>query len=157
MPWEVEERRPDLGAIFVRCAEWGFEERIVGETLFVPAAAVDERMDGIAAWVRETAARDILPDVFAYTLTEEADDFESLELVRMPWFPRSISSGDRFSYEGTAYPLPSRGITLSTSGGFVISGCLEDETGELWFETRNLRTGEHLFVSQTLLLTATFV
>ena len=58
-------------------------------------------------------------------------------------------------HEGTAYPIPfSRVIALATRGRFELVTVADDEHGELWCEVRNLETGEGLFLTGTLLLTA---
>ena len=73
----------------------------------------------------------------------------------------------QFSYDGTAYPiLFGRGIALAARGRFELRALSEaeagecwfinDEAGEYWFRIRNLDNNEELFITRTLLGTATF-
>ena len=163
MPWELEEQRPELGAIFVRCDENleyfnPFEvPRIWGETLFVAAPEVEAKREAIDSWIRQTASRDIHPIAVSYTLTANREDFGSLTTLPMSRIPDKLIPGDRFRYEGMAYPLPqARGIVLPTAGKFEITDICEDDEGEIWFQTRNLANSESLFISGTLMMTATF-
>jgi len=160
MPWELEEQRPDLGAVLVRCEESEFfdafvEPQIRRELLFVPTSQIQARLDGAYAWVKETAARGIHPMLLTYELDRKGD-FAALEAVPLPWVPGTLRPGDSFHYEGTMYPWPWVGTPVQANDDFEIVSHCEDDDGQYWFEARNLQNGEALFVSETLLLTATF-
>jgi hypothetical protein len=163
MPWELEEQRSELGAIFVRCEENleyydPFEvPRIWGEALFVPAPEVEAKREAIDSWIRQTASRDIHPIAVSYTLTRNREDFASLTTLPLSWIPDKLKPGDRFRYEGMAYPFPeARAIVLPTAGKFEITDISEDDEGEIWFQIGNLANRESLFISGTLMMTATF-
>jgi hypothetical protein len=160
MPWELEEQRPDLGAVLVRCEESEFfdllaEPQIRQELLFVPTSHIQARLDAAYDWAKETAARGIHPMLLTYEIDGKGD-FAALETMPLPWVPDPLRPGDSFHYEGTMYPWPWDGTPVQTTGDFEIGKHHEDVDGQYWFEARNLHNGESLFISETLLLTATF-
>ncbi|MGZ4419644.1 MAG: hypothetical protein ACXVRV_15930, partial [Gaiellaceae bacterium] len=100
MPWELEEQRPDLGAVLVRCEETEFfdpfaEPQIRHELLFVPASQIQARLDAAYAWAKETAARGIHPMLLTYELDRKGD-FAALETMPLPWVPGTLRPGDSF-------------------------------------------------------------
>jgi hypothetical protein len=157
----LTEQRRELGPIFVRFDEDDdfstFEDlRIMCEVAFVAAEQIEEKRELAYTWIKTTAARDIHPIVLAFTLTADDADFASLAVLPLPWMPaKQIEPGDRFLYEGTAYPLAGgRAIIVPASGEFEITGVAEDDDGELWFVTRNVDGTEFLYLTGTLLMTA---
>ena len=160
MPWEREEQLPDVGAVLVRVdneeASFG-NLRIAAEALFIDALELESRTERAAEWAREAAARDICPLVLSYRLTDDCADFEHLALVDVIPPSASLESSGRFAYDGVAYPLPfSRVIGLNAGGEYELLGSYgRDADGEEWLEVRNLASDERLFLTGTLLLTAT--
>src|SRR6266576_928970 len=99
MPGEPEEQQPQLGAILVRLDE---EEegafvfaipRIVAEFAFIDADVLEAKKDPAYTWVKDVSRRDIFARVFSYRLTDDRRDFETLELLALPWLPSQTSLG----------------------------------------------------------------
>jgi hypothetical protein len=160
MPWELDEQRPDLGAVHV-LADEPFDvfdtPAIFAEALFVDRSTLEAKRDQAYAWAREIGARDILPLIVSYTLTSDGRDFATLERLALPWVPDEIAPGMRIDYSGIAYPLPgARGIALTTSGTHEIVDMIHDGT-QVWFAIQHETTGECLHISEPLMSAAAFL
>lgn len=162
---DVAEQVPALGPVlldadFAYDADAGVYRRhaelIRAAGVFIEASEIEAKREAALSWARKMAARDIQPLVIVYTLNAMQTDFASLTKLDPRWLPQEISTGDRFHYEGKGYPLPARGIALQVSGEFEIVEMADDDEGVHWFKVRDLGTGEEMFLTLPLLLTARF-
>jgi hypothetical protein len=124
--------------------------------VFLPAEDIEARRMTVG-WIRATDASDVISVVVLYTLNAGQTDFAVLERLIPEWYPTQISAGQRLSYQGTAYPLHgARGVAINVQGEYTIEDIVHDEIGAWWYEIRDIRSGESLWLTEPLLLTATF-
>lgn len=152
-PLEQAEQRPELGPILVM-HEDGYP-LIALEALFLTEDEFAAIREDAFAWMRETAARDILGIVVTYKLDSDGD-FAALTRQKPSWVRDEIQPGDRFCYRGRAYPIPGgRGLALFVEGEFEVVDVQSDGC-DLWYEVRNFDNRETVWLTDVLLLTATW-
>jgi hypothetical protein len=163
-PLELAEQRPELGPVMVFAAppyrgaprqDW----EIIWEAALVLASEIDAKRQAAYDWIKAVSARGILALVIVYTLGADGD-FATMEKLAKPWMPETVQRGDRIRYKGIAHPAPgARGISLNVDGVFEITDVVLGLgwSDELWWEVRDLRVGDHLYLSEALLTTATFL